>query len=163
MGLANQLEVERQHAGERRHHQRVQYQAAAVPVPADGDYAAGLLHRARQPFNVNAIAQAAVCAALDDDEFAARSARENRAGLAQLEAGCRALGLETVPSVANFLLVRVGDPSAGSAQAGARVFAALQKRGLIVRPLQPYALPEWIRVTVGTAAVRFTFSLSSNS
>ncbi len=120
---------------------------------------AALLHRARQPFNVNAIAQAAACAALDDTEFAARSARENRAGLAQLEAGCRALGLETVPSVANFLLIRVGDPStpstssgpAGSGQSGARVFAALQKRGVIVRPLQPYAMPEWIRVTVGTA------------
>jgi histidinol-phosphate aminotransferase len=103
-----------------------------------------LLHRARQPFNVNAIAQAAACAALDDTEFAARSARENHAGLAQLEAGCRALGLETVPSVANFMLVRVGD--------GARVFAALQQRGVIVRPLQPYAMPEWIRVTVGTTA-----------
>jgi histidinol-phosphate aminotransferase len=105
---------------------------------------AGLLHRARQPFNVNAIGQAAACAALDDNEFAARSARENRAGLAQIEAGCRALRLETVPSVANFMLVRVGE--------GARVFAELQKRGVIVRPLQPYAMPEWIRVTVGTAA-----------
>ncbi len=101
-----------------------------------------LLNRVRQPFNVNAIAQAAAVAALDDDEFAGRCARENRAGLVQLEAGCRKLGLETVPSVANFMLVKVGD--------GGRVFEALQRRGVIVRPVKSYGMPEWVRVTVGT-------------
>jgi histidinol-phosphate aminotransferase len=101
-----------------------------------------LLNRVRQPFNVNAIAQAAAVAALDDHEFAAKTARENRAGLAQLEQGCRALGLEIVPSVANFLLVRVGD--------GLKVFEALQRKGVIVRPVKSYGLPEWVRVTVGT-------------
>jgi histidinol-phosphate aminotransferase len=105
---------------------------------------ATLLNRSRQPFNVNAIGQAAACAALDDGEFTARCVRENHAGLAQLEAGFRALGLELVPSVANFMLVRVGD--------GARVFEELQKRGVIVRPLKPYGMAEWLRVTVGTAA-----------
>jgi histidinol-phosphate aminotransferase len=105
---------------------------------------AALLNRVRQPFNVNAIAQAAAFAALDDGEFATRCARENRAGLAQLEAGCRQLGLETVPSVANFMLVRVGD--------GGRVFDALQRRGVIVRPVKSYGLPEWIRITIGSAA-----------
>lgn len=104
----------------------------------------GLLNRVRQPFNVNAIAQAAALAALDDRDFAEKTARENRAGLAQLEAGCRQLGLEIVPSVANFMLVRVGD--------GGRVFESLQKRGIIVRPVKSYGLPEWIRVTVGTRA-----------
>ncbi|MEO5957637.1 MAG: histidinol-phosphate transaminase [Opitutaceae bacterium] len=101
-----------------------------------------LLNRVRQPFNVNAIAQAAAVAALDDAAFAEKTARENRAGLAQIENGCRALGLEFVPSVANFMLVRVGD--------GTRVFDALQRRGVIVRPVKSYGLPEWIRVTVGT-------------
>lgn len=101
-----------------------------------------LLNRVRQPFNVNAIAQAAALAALDDREFAARCARDNRAGLRQLEEGCRRLGLEIVPSVANFLLVRVGD--------GGRVFDALQRRGVIVRPVKSYGLPDWIRVTVGS-------------
>ncbi len=104
----------------------------------------GLLSRVRQPFNVNAIAQAAALAALDDGDFVARCARENRAGLAQLEAGARTLGLETVPSAANFLLVKVGN--------GARWFVELQRRGVIVRPLQPYGLPEWLRITVGTRA-----------
>lgn len=103
---------------------------------------AALLNRVRQPFNVNAIAQAAAVAALDDREFTAKCAWENRAGLAQLEQGLRALGLEVVPSVANFLLAKVGD--------GARVFDALQRRGVIVRPLQPYKMSEWIRITVGT-------------
>lgn len=101
-----------------------------------------LLNRVRQPFNVNAIAQAAAVAALDDVEFTTRCRDANLAGLRQLEAGFRKLGLEYVPSVANFLVVRVGD--------GARVFDALQRRGVIVRPLKPYAMPEWLRVTVGT-------------
>ena len=101
-----------------------------------------LLNRVRQPFNVNAIAQAAAVAALDDAEFTARCARENRAGRAQIEAGLRDLGLEFVPSVANFILVRVGD--------GLRVFEALQRHGVIVRPVKSYAMPEWVRVTVGT-------------
>ena len=102
----------------------------------------GLLNRVRQPFNVNAIAQAAAVAALDDTAFAERCARENRAGLRQLEQGCRELGLEFVPSVANFMLIKVGD--------GQRVFDALQRRGLIVRPVKSYGLPEWVRVTVGS-------------
>ncbi|MFA6959317.1 MAG: histidinol-phosphate transaminase [Opitutaceae bacterium] len=105
---------------------------------------AALLNRVRQPFNVNAIGQAAAIAALDDREFTAKCARENRTGLVQLESGFKALGLEIVPSVANFVLVKVGD--------GARVFMELQKRGVIVRPMRPYGMPEWLRVTVGTPA-----------
>lgn len=101
-----------------------------------------LLSRVRQPFNVNAIAQAAAVAALDDREFADKCVRENRAGMRQLEGGCRQLGLEYVPSVANFFLVRVGD--------GASVFEALQRRGFIVRPVASYGLPAWVRITVGT-------------
>src|SRR5439155_22610728 len=103
---------------------------------------ATLLNRLRQPFNVNAIAQAAAVAALDDHEFASKCASENRAGLRFLEEGFRELGLEFVPSVANFILVKVGD--------GPRLFDALQRRGVIVRPLKSYGLPEWLRVTVGT-------------
>ncbi len=102
-----------------------------------------LLNRVRQPFNVNAVAQAAAAAALDDTEFAGRCARDNRAGRLQLEAGFRKLALEFVPSEANFIMVRVGDGSA--------VFDALQRRGVIIRPLRGYGLPEWIRVTVGTS------------
>jgi histidinol-phosphate aminotransferase len=102
------------------------------------------LEKIRQPFNVNAAAQIAALAALDDDNHVRQTRANNATGLRALEAGCRALGLEFVPSAANFLLVRVGD--------GARVFAALQQRGVIARPMGGYGLPEWLRVTVGTAA-----------
>jgi histidinol-phosphate aminotransferase len=99
---------------------------------------AALLQRARAPFNINAVAQAAAVAALDDAEFI----RENNfAGLKQLAAGFRALGLESVPSEANFILVRVPD--------GAKAFDFLQARGTIVRPFGN--LPDHVRITVGTA------------
>ncbi len=104
---------------------------------------ASLVDRVRQPFNVNAIAQAAAVAALDDREFTRMCVAETRRGLRRLEGGCAALGLRFVPSQANFLLVNVRD--------GAGVFDALMRRGVIVRPLKLYGLPEWIRVTVGTA------------
>lgn len=103
----------------------------------------GLLQRTRQPFNVNAIGAAAATAALDDDEFVTRCRRENRAGLAQLAEGFRRQGLEFVPGQGNFLLAKVGD--------GTAVFEALQRRGVITRPVKGYGLPEWLRVTVGTA------------
>jgi histidinol-phosphate aminotransferase len=105
---------------------------------------AGLLNRVRQPFNVNAIGQAAAVAALDDAEFVARARAVNLAGRVQLEAGFTSLGLAWVPSEANFLLVEVGD--------GARGFAELQKRGVIVRPMRAYGMPTWLRVTIGTEA-----------
>lgn len=103
---------------------------------------AKLLGRVRQPFNVNAIAQAAAIAALDDAEFAARCAKENRAGLAQLGEGFKRLRVDYVPSSANFILVKVGR--------GIECFNALQRRGVIVRPVKSYGLPEWVRITVGT-------------
>lgn len=105
---------------------------------------AALLNRVRQPFNVNAIGQAAAVAALGDGEFTAKCRIENRRGMAQLTEGFRRMGLETVASVANFVLVKVGD--------GTAVFDALQRRGLIVRPVRSYGLPQWVRVTVGTEA-----------
>jgi histidinol-phosphate aminotransferase len=103
---------------------------------------ATLLDRIRQPFNVNAIAQAAATAALDDTGFRDMTVLETRKGLSLLQAGFEALGLEFVPSQANFVLVKVGD--------GERVFDALQRRGVIIRPLKGYDLPGWIRVTSGT-------------
>jgi histidinol-phosphate aminotransferase len=104
---------------------------------------ASLVDRVRQPFNVNAVAQAAAIAALGDTEFTRMCAAENRRGRLQLEAGFAALGLAFVPSQANFVLVQVGD--------GTRVSDALQSRGVIVRPVKSYGLPEHIRVTIGTA------------
>jgi histidinol-phosphate aminotransferase len=102
------------------------------------------LEKARQPFNINAIAQAGALAALDDDAHAEKTRRNNARGLRSLERGFRKLKLEFVPSAANFILVRVGE--------GERVFTELQKMGVIVRPMGGYDLPEWIRISVGTPA-----------
>lgn len=101
-----------------------------------------LLNRAREPFNVNAVAQAAAVAALKDQGFVQSCRDANRAGLSQLESGFESLNLEYIKSSANFATVRVGD--------GQAVFEALQRDGVIVRPLTPYGMREWVRVSVGT-------------
>jgi len=108
-----------------------------------------LLNRVRQPFNVNAPALAAAEAALDDSEFLARSYALNSAGMAQLVAGLHALGIDTVPSKGNFLLAKVGD--------AARINAELLARGLIVRPVANYGLPEFLRISVGLAGQNTRF------
>ena len=105
---------------------------------------ADMLNRVRQPFNVNALAQAAAVAALADTAYVDESRALNRAGLRQLEGGVRALGLSFVPSHGNFLLVRVGD--------AATIYRRLLAQGVIVRPVANYGLPEFLRVTVGLAA-----------
>ena len=103
-----------------------------------------VLNRLRQPFNVNALAQVAARAALDDHAHVARTRANNREGLAFLRAACERLGRPYVPSWANFLLIEVGE--------GARVYEALLRRGVIVRPMDVYGLPRHLRVTVGTPA-----------
>ncbi len=100
------------------------------------------LEKVRQPFNVNLVAQAAALAALDDTAHAEKTRRINARGLKFYARAFRKLGLEYIPSRANFILVRVGD--------GQRVFTELQKLGVIVRPMGGYQLPEWVRISVGT-------------
>jgi histidinol-phosphate aminotransferase len=102
------------------------------------------LEKARQPFNLNAMAQIGALAALDDDEHLQRTRRNNREGLRFFEDAFRQWPLKFVPSAANFVMVEVGD--------GQRVFGELQKLGVIVRPMAGYQLPSWIRITVGTPA-----------
>jgi histidinol-phosphate aminotransferase len=101
-----------------------------------------LMARVRQPFNVNALAQAAAIAALHDEDFLRQSAAVNATGKLQLENGFKALGLPYVPSYANFVLVQVGAKALDINQ-------ALLKRGVIVRPVGADGLPEWLRVSVG--------------
>jgi histidinol-phosphate aminotransferase len=100
-----------------------------------------LLNRVRQPFNCNSLAQTAAVAALADTAFVERSVAVNRAGMAQLTGAFDALGLRHLPSHGNFVLVQVGD--------GARVYLGLLRRGVIVRPVANYGLPQWLRVTIG--------------
>ena len=105
---------------------------------------ADLVNRVRQPFNVNALAQAAALAALADVEYVEESRRLNRAGLAQLGAGFAKLGVSALPSHGNFVLVKVGDAT--------KVYGALLRQGVIVRPVANYGLPQWLRITVGLPA-----------
>lgn len=105
---------------------------------------AGLLDRVRQPFNVNAAAQAAALAALDDTAFVRESREANIRSLAQLAEGFEALGIPFVPSRANFLMAQFDDAAA--------VASGLQKRGIIARPLAPYGLPGSLRISAGTEA-----------
>jgi histidinol-phosphate aminotransferase len=115
---------------------RVGY-ALAHPSVAD------VMNRVRQPFNVNSIALAAAAAALGDMEFVARSYAGNLQGMRQLREGAERLGLEFIPSYANFLTLRVGKAQ--------DIYKRLLRRGVIVRPVGGgYELPEHLRVTVGT-------------
>lgn len=100
------------------------------------------LEKIRQPFNINLLAQTAALAALDDVEHVRKTRANNFAGLEFFERAFRELELEYVPSHANFILVR--------ASAGQKVFEAMQRQGVIVRPMGGYQLPEWIRISIGT-------------
>ena len=101
------------------------------------------MNRVRQPFNVNSLALVAATAALDDMEFVARSFAANLEGMRQIEAGVEKLGLQWIPSYGNFIAVRVGKAN--------EIYRRLLKRGVIVRPVAGYQLPEHLRVTIGTA------------
>jgi histidinol-phosphate aminotransferase len=101
-----------------------------------------VLQKTRQPFNANGIAQAGALAGLRDEEHQRKTREITIAGRVRLHGEFERMGLEFVPSFANFVLVKVGD--------GKRVFQALLRKGIIVRDMNPYGLPEWIRVSVGT-------------
>ncbi len=100
------------------------------------------LQKARQPFNANRLAQEAALAALDDAAFIERTRALCAESKAYLESACAEMGLEAIPTVTNFILIRVGD--------GAAITQALTEQGVIVRPMAGYGLPEYIRVSFGT-------------
>jgi histidinol-phosphate aminotransferase len=101
-----------------------------------------VLQKTRQPFNANGIAQAGALAGLRDEEHQRKTRDLTIEGRNFLQNEFTSLGLEFVPSHANFVLVKTGDGNA--------VFKALLQQGIIVRAMASYKLPEWIRVTVGT-------------
>lgn len=102
---------------------------------------AGMLERARHPFNVNLLGQVAACAALADDAHLARSRETNARGAEHLAAELAAMGIRTWPTDANFLM----------AETGPGVDEALLPLGVIVRGMAGFGLPGCIRVTIGTA------------
>ena len=100
-----------------------------------------LLQLARQPFNVNAVAQTAALGALQDAGWVTQCRKKNLAGLSFLAQGLERLGIEYIPSLANFILCRPGD--------GRSHFLALQQQGIITRALGP-SLADYLRISVGT-------------
>ena len=102
------------------------------------------IERLRQPFNVNAVAYRAAEAAIADERHAERTVSVVRRGMRRLSAAFRRMGLKVVPSEANFLLV-------GTPRDGTEFASALNRRGVIVRPLPGVTLKNHVRVTVGTA------------
>jgi histidinol-phosphate aminotransferase len=102
---------------------------------------ADIINRVRQPFNVNSLALEAAAAALDDKEFVRRSRDLNEAGMAQMIRGFDRLELQFIPSFGNFVSVRLGNAPA--------VYHGLLKKGVIVRPVASYEMPDYLRVSIG--------------
>ena len=101
------------------------------------------LHRVRQPFNINMLAQAGAKAALEDDLYFQQILSRTRKGLEFLSKGVEVLGCRAYPSQTNFFLVDVG----GS---GDKLYQAMLHKGVIVRSMSSYGFADFIRVTVGT-------------
>lgn len=102
-----------------------------------------LFNRVRQPFNGNTMALAAARAALDDDSFVDQSRRVNAQGLKLMQDWFDNRGIDYIPSIGNFISVGFGDSSD-------QVYQALLQRGVIVRPIANYELPQYLRISVGT-------------
>jgi histidinol-phosphate aminotransferase len=99
---------------------------------------ADILNRVRPPFNVNVLALKAATVALQDDEHVQNSVKMNQQGMEQLVTACESLGLEYIPSLCNFIMVKVGN--------GAKIYEKLLQQGIITRPLP---IPEYLRISIG--------------
>ena len=102
---------------------------------------ADMMNRVRQPFNVNSLAQAAAVAALQDTDFVQQTFALNLRGMKQIVDGLTGLGLEHIPSFGNFVSFKIRD--------AARIYRRLLELGVIVRPVANYAMPDYLRVSIG--------------
>ena len=100
------------------------------------------LNKIKGPFNTNALAQAAALAALDDEDHLKRSLANNQEGLTYLYGELSKMGIEHLPTQANFFLVKIGE----NARA---IYEALLQEGVIVRAMTGYGLQHYLRVSVG--------------
>ena len=105
--------------------------------------AVALMNRIRQPFNVNSLAQAGALAALEDESHVLECVRMIEAGRHFLYDEFKTLGVQYVPSRANFILVDVG-------RSAADIYQKLLHEGVIVRPMTPFGMETALRITVGT-------------
>ena len=106
---------------------------------------ADILDRVRQPFNTNSLAQAAALASLDDADHVEKSIALNNVGKDYLMQALATAGLSYLPSMGNFLAIHLKQP-------GQPIYEALLRKGVIVRPVASYDMPDYLRVTIGTQA-----------
>lgn len=111
---------------------------------------ADCLNRVREPFNVNSVAEAAARAALSDKGHLKKTLKLVSQGKSYLYNELDSLGIEYIPSVTNFVLIRTGKKSK-------RIYDRLLKRGVIVREMSPWKLNNFIRVTIGTGSENHRF------
>ena len=104
---------------------------------------ADFLNRVRQPFNVNSLAMVAAVVALTDLQHLQESLAMNKAGLEQYHEACIELGLDWIPTAANFISINIR-------QSGREVFEKMLQRGVIVRPVDNYGMPDFLRITIGS-------------
>jgi len=103
----------------------------------------GTLKKIKLPFNSNYPAQLAAAAALDDTKFIEKSLKMNAEGREHLTKRLRNAGFEVLPSAANFICVKIGPQTA-------KIVAQLESKGVIIRHLNSFGMPEHVRITVGT-------------
>lgn len=114
---------------------------------------ASLMHRVRQPFNINLLGQVGATAALGDNDHYEKTIRETTRGRLWLSKEVEQFGCRAYPSYTNFFLIDVrGDATA--------LYDAMLYKGVIVRSMKAYGFPEFIRITVGTAAENQRFVLA---
>ena len=106
-----------------------------------GENIINVMNRIRPPFNVNSVAQAAAIASLNDSLRVEKYRRLAFNEKIKLQNALEKSGIEFLPSAANFILIKVGN--------GRKVFNSLLRKGIIVRAMEEYELPEYIRVTIG--------------
>lgn len=104
---------------------------------------ADLLNRVRQPFNSNMLALAAAEAALSDHEYLQQTLAVNYAGMTQLTDAFKMLDLAWIPSSGNFVAVDMKQPALP-------IYEALLRKGVIVRPVANYEMPNHLRISIGT-------------
>lgn len=114
-----------------------------VGYSLSGAEIADLLNRVRQPFNVNSLALLAAETALNDDAYLEKTKKENRKGILQIGDALKEQGFNPIPSAGNFICVDIGKPAMP-------VYEALLKKGVIVRPVDNYGLPNHLRISVGS-------------
>ncbi len=115
---------------------RVGYSLSSIEI-------ADLLNRVRQPFNNNMLALVAAEAALSDKDFLVATINTNNQGMQQLTDTFLELGLQWIPSAGNFVSVDLKQPAMP-------IYEALLSKGVIVRPIANYEMPEFLRISIGT-------------